>query len=740
METSPLTFAHPAWFYALLIVPVVAGLYIWSHRRSRTLIGKIVAPRLRNQLAGAVSVKLRVSKAILVLLTFTLIVFTLAQPQMGYIQTEVKQTGRDIILAIDTSRSMLATDVTPTRLARAKLVALDIMRLSHGDRMGVIAFAGSAFLQAPLTVDYTAVLNTLGDLDTNIIPKGGTNIAAAIDTAVDAFGKGEGQSRALIILTDGEELDADGVAAAKKASEAGIHIFTVGIGSAEGSLIPVPREGGGGVDFVRDASGKSVTSRLDETRLKEIAAAGHGFYEPIGPEVAKSIYDKGILPMAETEKGMETSRRPIEKFQSPLSGAIALLALWLVLGERRRASSIRRAAAGAALLFLTTGVSHAANGYEDYQAGQYDKAMSDFEQRLKAQPNSEQLQFDAGVAAYKLGDYGKAVDYFTKGLLAEDKKLKEDASYNLGNALVRRGEAAKGNDEKKSDWKNAIQHYTEALNVDPKNTQAKENRDIVKKMLEDLEKQEKQQQDQKKDQQQQDKKDQKQDQKDQQGQQGQKDQQNQKDQKQDSKDQQKQDQKNDQNQKSQDQKNQQDQKSQQDQKNQQNQKGQQGNDQKDGKDQQKKDQQDQAQNKGDKDQQGKNQKPDQKQDQNDQNQPKEGNQDQQKKDQGQGEKDKPDQEKNQPKNSGQQLDQSGTQQPTPQPTPGEKKQGELKAAQEKNEPQQGKEGEAVQAGQESKDGEMTAAQAKSLLNSLRSEEAPMQKMQRAETEDVLKDW
>ncbi len=731
METSPLTFAQPAWFYALLIVPVVAGLYIWSHRRSKTLVGKIVAPRLRTQLAGAVSVKLRVTKAIIILLVFTLIVGTLAQPQKGYIETEVKTTGRDIIMAVDTSRSMLATDVSPTRLARAKLVAQDIMRLAKGDRMGVIAFAGSAFLQAPLTVDYGAVLNTINELDTNIIPKGGTNIAAAIDLAVDAFGKGEGQSRALIILTDGEELDADGIAAAKKASEAGVHIFTVGIGSAEGSLIPLPKEGGG-VSFVQDPSGKSVTSRLDETRLKEIAAAGHGFYEHISPEVAKSIYDKGIVPMTQTERDVQTSRRPIEKYQIPLSGAIALLALWLVLGERRRASSIRRAAAGAALFFLSTGFSHAANGYEDYQAGQYDKAMSDFEQRLKAQPNSEQLQFDAGVAAYKLGDYGKAVDYFTKGLLAEDKKIREDASYNLGNALVRRGEAAKGNEEKKSDWKNAIQHYTEALNLDAKNTQAKENRDIVKKLLEELDKQEKQQQDQKKDQQQ-DKKDQKQDQKDQKGGQDQKDQKNQQDQKQDSKDQQKQDQKNDQNQQqSQDQKNQQDKQGQQDQKNQQDKQGQQGQDKKDGQDQQKKDQPDQ--NKGDKDQQKQDQ-------QKDQGQPKDGNQDQQKKDQGQGDKDKQDQAKNQPKNNGQPQDQQGSAQPTPQPTPaGEKKQGEVKATQEKEPAQQDKEGQAAQPVQEGKDGEMTAAQAKSLLNSLRSEEAPVQKMQKPQIDEVLKDW
>ena len=124
---------------------------------------------------------------------------------------------------------MLATDVVPSRLARAKLIAQDLLRLVRGDRVGLVAFAGSAFLQAPLTLDYNAVLTSLEELDTAVIPKGGSNIADAIRTAEQAFGKGEGQTRALIILTDGEELDADGISAAKRAAELGVRIYTVGL-------------------------------------------------------------------------------------------------------------------------------------------------------------------------------------------------------------------------------------------------------------------------------------------------------------------------------------------------------------------------------------------------------------------------------------------------------------------------------------------------------------------------------
>ncbi|MGB8463402.1 MAG: VWA domain-containing protein, partial [Terrimicrobiaceae bacterium] len=318
METSSVTFLQPAWFFALAIVPLVAGLYFWSQRRSDALLSKVVAPRLRAQLAGAVSTARRTLKSVLILTVFILVVVALARPQMGFIQNEIKQRGRDVIVAIDTSRSMLATDVAPSRLARAKLVAQDLLRLVRGDRIGLVAFAGSAFLQAPLTLDYNAVLTSIDELDTTVIPKGGTNIAEAIQTAEQAFGKGEGHTRALVLITDGEELDADGISAAKRAAALGVRIFTVGIGSGEASLIPLRNEDGG-TDFVRDTNGKPVQSRLDEKRLREIAEAGGGFFEPLGPDAAREIFEKGILKLDQAETGMMTSRQPIERYQWPLS-------------------------------------------------------------------------------------------------------------------------------------------------------------------------------------------------------------------------------------------------------------------------------------------------------------------------------------------------------------------------------------------------------------------------------------
>jgi len=680
METTALTFGAPVWLWGTLVLPLLGFLYAWSQYRGRALVAKVVAPRLLGQLAGSVSIARRVLRAILMLAVFASVLIALAQPRYGFTQQEIKQKGRDIVVAIDTSRSMLATDVAPNRLTRAKLLTQDLVRLMKGDRIGLIAFAGSAFLQAPLTLDYTAVINSLGELDTNVIPKGGTDIAAAIATAEEAFGKAEGHTRAMIIMTDGEELDADGIAAAKKAASHGIRIFTVGIGSPDGSLIPI-RTDEGRQDFVRDASGKPVQSRLDENRLKEIANATGGFYVPIGADAAKEIFQKGIEPMDLAETGAFGSRQPIERYQWPLGFATGFLVIWLLVGERRRLrnGTFKRLAAAAFIIGACSLPAQAAStGLQEFQNGQYDKARQAFEQRLKSTPGSREIQFDAGASAYKMGDFEQAVAHFTSALLSENKKLREDSAYNLGNSLVRRGEASKDNKAKKADWKNAIEQYTEALAIDPKNKQATENRDIVKKLLEDLEKQEKQQE-QKKDQKDQDKKDQK----DQQNK-DQKDQQNK-----DQKDQDKKDQKDQQNK---------------DQKDQQN---------KDQKDQDKKDQKDQ-QNKDQKDQQNKDQKD---QDKKDQQQPSSPNQPQNK------------EPEKAPK-------------PVPTPTPGEKKQGEVKAAngQEKKDEKKAQQEAAAAAGEKEKDGEMSAAQARALLNALRSEEQKVNLIPQQPSQDVIRDW
>jgi Ca-activated chloride channel family protein len=491
METSALSFGQPWVLNFLWLTPLLAALFWWAERRRRALIGRIVAPKLRALLAGNTSPFRRIFRGACIVGALALLVVTMAEPRLGYDTVDVPHRGRDVVIAMDVSRSMMAPDVAPTRLQRSKLLAEDLVSELGGDRIGLVAFAGSAFLQAPLTLDHGAVLSALDELDTDLIPKGGTNLAAAIRTSEEAFTKAEGFSRAIIIISDGEELDADGLAAARDAAAEGIRIFTVGVGSSEGSEIPLaPGE------FVRDPSGQVVQSRLDATRMKEIAEATGGFYAPLDEKAARLLATEGIGKMAETDINMESSRRPIERYQWPLGTAIALLVLQALAGERRR---LPRGAAAAAL-WLTAAFPAHASGLSAYERGDYEQARKEFENRLQMEPEAPNLQLNAGTAAYRLKDYAKASRYFSKAMLAEDPALRSAAEFNLGNTLFRQGEGQQDKEKKTSDWKDAIAQYEAALKTRPDYTEARENKERVEQLLEQLEKE--QQQEQQKDQQQ----------------------------------------------------------------------------------------------------------------------------------------------------------------------------------------------------------------------------------------------
>jgi Ca-activated chloride channel family protein len=789
METAALTFARPALLHFLWLLPLVVLLFWWAETRRRALIGRIVAPKLRALLAGNTSPLRRWFRMACVLGALGLLVVTMAGPRLGYDTLEVPHRGRDVIIAMDVSRSMLATDVAPNRLDRAKLLTEDLIDELSSDRVGLIAFAGSAFLQAPLTLDHGAVLAALDEMDTSVIPKGGSNLAAAIRMAEEAFGKAEGFSRALIIISDGEELDADGVTAAKQAAAAGIRIFTVGVGSSEGSEIQL--ESG---DLVRDPTGKVVRSRLDEGRLRQIAEATGGFYTPLDEGAARRLAADGVDKLAETEFNANSSRRPIERYQWPLAAAIALLALQTLVGERRR----RPVAALAAVVWVCVPPSAWATpaGVAAYEQGDYEQARKVFEERLRSEPDAPNLQMNAGTAAYRLKDYGKAAEHFSRAMLSDDPALRSAAEFNLANTLFRLGQGQEDRAKKKTDWKDAIAKYDAALKTRPDYTEAKENKEQVEKLLQQLEEEEKKEQEQKKD-------DKKQDQKqDQQKKDQKKDQQDQKN------DQQKDQQKNQQQQGGEQKKDQQDQSQGDQQKDQQQQgggdkkedqqqgggqkkdeqQGQGGEDQKeqqgggkqnqqsaDGGDQQK-DQQQGGQGQQQKDQQGGNEKQDQQggggdrqeqqqqgqgnEEKKEQNQPgqdreQQGGKGEQGEQQGEGDQPPRDQQ-GQAGEQGQEEGEGGQPQPgssrpmdgsgdQPAPVPqssGEKKEGELRAAgaaQEGGQDQQGA-AEAVAEAEAEEEGKMSATQARALLRSLQSEEEQVNLIERRNLQDVSRDW
>jgi Ca-activated chloride channel family protein len=277
-------------------------------------------------------------KAVLVVAVVLFTALAMAQPRWGFEWREVKHNGVDVMVLFDVSKSMLTEDVRPNRLTQAKYAVQDLLGKLRGDRIGLIAFAGTAFVQCPLTVDYEAFRLTLKDADPRIIPRGGTAIVVAIRTALKAFEASEGRDRAIVLITDGEETDGDALTAADEAAKAGVKIYAIGVGTAEGELIPV-REEGKPMDFLKDREGKVVKSRLDEETLKQLALKTGGIYvrSAAGDFGIDTIYDKGIAQLQRKEYEARLQKQYFERFQWPLGMAFALLALESFVSDRRKA-------------------------------------------------------------------------------------------------------------------------------------------------------------------------------------------------------------------------------------------------------------------------------------------------------------------------------------------------------------------------------------------------------------------
>src|ERR1043166_7146498 len=232
-----MTFGNPQMLWLLMVFPpAMIAFCWWSWRQRQALMTQFIQTRLLPGLTIGISPRRQKIRLACVTLAVVCLIIALARPQLGFDWEEAKQRGLDIVVAIDTSKSMLAEDIAPNRLARAKLAALDLMQQARSDRLGLVAFAGSAFLQCPLTIDDAAFRQSVEALDVNIIPQGGTALADAIETALTAFKEGENY-KALVLFTVGEDQDSGALAAERTGAEAGMRIFTIGIGTAEGELL-----------------------------------------------------------------------------------------------------------------------------------------------------------------------------------------------------------------------------------------------------------------------------------------------------------------------------------------------------------------------------------------------------------------------------------------------------------------------------------------------------------------------
>ena len=564
-----MTFGAPQMLWLLAtLVPLLAGFFWWAWRKRQQLILQFISSRLLAQLRVGVSATRQKLRMGLLVAAVALAVVALARPEWGFIQEEARQRGLDIMVAIDTSNSMLAADVSPNRLTRAKLAALDLVQRAKTDRLGVIAFAGAAFLECPLTLDDAAFSASINSLDTKSISEGGTAIGEAIDEARDTFKKESGNHRVLVLFTDGEDEDSGAVDAAKKAGEEGIIILTVGIGTAEGEFLKIHDEHGQ-ADYIRDENGKPVKSHLNEELLQQIAQAGKGFYVPLrGPKTVDTLYEQGIAPLPKSEYSARFFQHLRERFYWPLGVAMALLVVEMFLPDRKRRRPRSAApvpanptAVGQAtvLLMLLLSLAFApparagnpSGALREYNQGKFDDALRDYNQLLDKKSTDPRLHFNAGAAAYQGRKMDEAVKQFDEAAATSpDLLLQQRAYYNKGNALYRLGQLATEPSKRQEAWENALQSYTNALALNHQDPDAAYNRNFVQQQLEQLKQQQQQQSQQSKDKQK-DNQEQKQDQKNQGG--SQSDQQKDQNQSQPNKDSQSQDQSKDQSKKDQEQ-------------------------------------------------------------------------------------------------------------------------------------------------------------------------------------------
>jgi Ca-activated chloride channel family protein len=405
------------------------------------------------------------------ILAVAFLIISLARPQHGFDLEEVQQNGLDIVVAIDTSKSMLTTDIAPNRLERAKLAALELMQRAGTDRMGLIAFAGDAFLECPLTIDNTAFQQSVQALNVNSIPQGGTAIAEAINTALTAF-KEKGHYKALVLLTDGEDNDSEAgtLEAAKDAAKDGLKIFTIGIGTAAGDLIRVT-DANGNSDYVRDEQGNVVKSHLNENLLQHIVGATGGFYLPLrGADTMDTLYERGLEPLPKSESSEKLIRRYHEQFQWPLGAAILLLLAEMFLPERKgvkvKTSNIQSKISAALLALLLLSIpanASPASAMSDYKSGNYTNALAEFSRLAEIETNDLRLVFNAGAAAYRATNFDAAQNLFQQVTLSPDLKLQQRAYYNLGNVQFQMAKQAKDLDGLEQGFDAAAKIYERAV-------------------------------------------------------------------------------------------------------------------------------------------------------------------------------------------------------------------------------------------------------------------------------------
>ena len=453
-----MTFENQIWLTLTpLIVLLFAGLFAFGLRRREALLSRFAAARLLDQLTEKASHQRTLLKAALILLAFALIGISLARPQYGVDWIERKARGLDIVFVLDSSKSMLATDLRPTRLDRAKLAIIDLLKRLESDRIGLVAFAGNAFLQTPPTLDYAAFRENLDAIGYSSISRGGSDIGRAIREAAKAFPK-DNSFKVVVLLTDGEDQQQDVITAAREVADEGIKVYTIGIGTPEGDYLKI-RNAQGDDEFIRDSSGQPVRSQLDETTLQKIAQLTGGSYSRLSDQSLNTLYNSVLATLPREERQSELQEARIERYQWALSIACILMVVEIFIRRRSNLSL--------SLLLLLSASSVCTpirSEAQDLPVKEIQElpmpVAEDTPEILVAAPETDpRILYNQAHHQLTTGNYEQATQLLEQAIeYSTQRSLQRDALYNMAHASNQIGETALQD----QDFEGAIERWKQA--------------------------------------------------------------------------------------------------------------------------------------------------------------------------------------------------------------------------------------------------------------------------------------
>ena len=489
-----MSFARPELLGLALVLPALIAAAVWAFaRRRRRLAERLADSPLLGRLGAAGLTAFPWTRLALLGSAAAAVGLAAAGPQWGRRVVEQQSEALNVVLALDVSKSMLATDIAPSRLERQQLLVRRLLRELGGDRFGLVVFAGRAYILSPLTIDHSAIGLYLDALDPGIVSQGGSSLQSAVLQATDLARGAEGTAgdRAVLLITDGEALeDVEGIRqAAARAASAGVRIYTVGVATVRGAPVPdVDPETGRLLGYKRDESGVEVVSQLGDDLLRGIADRTDGEYYHIEDGDVVARLARALGGLERSEAGAEQRTEPRDRSGLFLGLALLLLATDTLASRRPRAARTARlhpAAVALAVLALGFGIGDLERGNRHYRAGRHAEAVAAYRAALEGGRGSPQLHYNLGTALLATGRMDEAESHLKQALAGLDPELRQRALYNLGNRFLTT--ARQGGETSLQQFDAAVEAYKQALRIAPGDAAAKWNLELALREREEQE-------------------------------------------------------------------------------------------------------------------------------------------------------------------------------------------------------------------------------------------------------------